>query len=88
MNNIKKFFLESSADSSKLSATLTGIMASVVSIITLYVSFHGGTAISQDQVTSIVQNATVVVSSIGTAIGAIVAIWGIFRKIAISLKGN
>lgn len=86
MNKIKDFFLSSSADPSKLSKTLEGIMATVVSVVALIISFHGGQPIDQGQVDIIVQNAVVLVSSIGTALGTLVTIWAILRKIFMAAK--
>lgn len=78
--SIKKFFLNSSEDPNKLSLTLQGIMGSVVSFITLIVALHGGTPISAETQSLIVQNATITIASIGTAIGAMTTLFGLIRK--------
>lgn len=80
MKSIIKFFLESSENPDKLSLTLQGLMASVASIVSLIVSFHGGTPISLDTQSIVVQNATITISAVGTAIGGITVLFGLFRK--------
>lgn len=80
MESIKNFFLRSSEDPNKLSLTLQGIMGSVASFIALIASLHGGQPLSQDTQVLLVQNATITLSSIGAALGAIVTLIGLGRK--------
>lgn len=66
--------------------TLKGIMGAVASFVTLLASFHGGQTISTDMQAIIVQNATVTISSMGLAIGALATLWGLGRKFVNQFK--
>lgn len=86
MDKIKSFFLQSSADPSKLSKTMEGIMATIVSIVALFVSFHGGQPINQDVIDQLIQSALLTISSVGAAIGTLVTFWGLLRKFVLYFK--
>lgn len=74
MKAIISFFAQSSADPSKLSATLTGIIVGVASYIVFIAAHFYGVPVDVQQVTDF---ATLV----GTTGGGIVTIFGIIRKV-------
>ena len=82
MKNLLSSLVWSSADPNKVSATITGFIISLSSLIILVAGYYGF-SIAPEQITASA-------AQLGTAIGSIVFIFGLIRKIiiAINLKVN
>lgn len=80
---MKKFgALSSSTDPSQLAATIQGLIISFSSII-IFIGALKGIPVTEAGVASFAQQAGATAGAIGTAIGGIVTIYGLVRKIIV-----
>lgn len=72
----------SSTDYNSLSKTVEGVITSLSSIIILFASLKG-IPVSQDAVVQIAQQAGVTIGAFGTFVGAVIALFGLIRKVVV-----
>jgi hypothetical protein len=74
----------SSENPQELAKTVEGIIVGLSSII-IFIASLKGISVGQDQVLAFAQQAGVTVGAFGTAIGGVIFLFGVIRKIIVKL---
>lgn len=78
--------LGSSVNSEKLALTIKGILVAILPVI-LFVAKLQGWDIGEGDLQNFIDVAIYAISAVGSAIGAVMTLFGLFRKIYYKVKG-
>ena len=86
LKNIGNWLLWSSENSNKISLTIRGLAGFIPSAVLLFAALH--IDVSANQLADFVESLVALVSTFGAFVGAVAFLYGIVRKISLTILGQ